>query len=75
MESHLEVVQGSYDVRKLVVKDKLRNLWIRKGEPIITYLSKFNNIWDELAGVDEIVVDNDHVSLALVGFHKSWENF
>ena len=46
-----------------------------KGEPIITYLSKFTQVWDELGGVGVFVVDNDLMSLALLGIHKSWYSF
>lgn len=46
-----------------------------KGEPIITYLSNFTQVQDELGGVGMTVADNDHVILALLGLHKPWENF
>lgn len=69
----LALYQGYSDVKKLALKYKLRNIWMSKGKPIITYLSKFTQVWDELVGVGEIVANNDLVSLALLD--KSWENF
>ena len=45
---------------------------MNRGEPIITYLSKFIQVWDELAGVGDIVANSDLVNLALLGLHKSW---
>lgn len=46
-----------------------------KGEPIITYLSKFTQVQDKLTGVGETIVEKYLMSLALLGLHKSWENF
>lgn len=57
------------------MKEMLRSIQMSKGEPIITYLSKFTHIRDELARVGDTVADSDLMSLALLGLHKSWENF
>jgi len=71
----LALYQGSSDAEKLSLKDKLRNIQMSKGEPIIMYLSKFTQVWDQLVGVGDTIADKDLVSLALMGLHKSWENF
>jgi len=71
----LYLYHGSNDARKLALKEKLRSIQMSKGEPIITYLSKFTQVWDELGGVGVFVVDNDLMSLALLGIHKSWYSF
>lgn len=71
----LDLYQGSNDVKKLALKEKLRSIWMSKVEPIIIYLSKFTHVLDELARVDDTIADSDLVSLALLGLHKSWENF
>lgn len=40
----LDLYQGSSDVRKLVLKEKLRSIRMNKGEAIVTYLSKFTQV-------------------------------
>lgn len=71
----LDMYQSSCDARKLAFKEKIKSIQISKGDPIITYLSKFTWVWDELCGVGVTVASSDLVSLALLGLHKSWENF
>lgn len=71
----LNLYQGSNDARKLVLKEKLREIHMAKGKPIASYLTKFTQVRDELARVNETISDNDLVSLALLGFHKLWDNF
>jgi len=46
-----------------------------KGESIITWISKFTPVRDELDKVGNIVVDSGLVSLSLLGLHNSWESF
>lgn len=48
---------------------------MRQGEPIVTYLSKFTQVQDELGGVGVTVPECDLVSFALLGLHKSWYGF
>jgi hypothetical protein len=67
--------QGMSEARKLVLRDKLRNINMEKSEPVISYLTRYTQVKEELAGVEETVSDRDMVSFALLGFPKSWENF
>jgi transposase InsO family protein len=67
--------QGTSEARKLVLRDKLRNIKMAKSESVVSYLTRFTQVKDELAGVGETVPDRDMVSFALLGFPKSWENF
>jgi hypothetical protein len=67
--------QGTSEARKLVLGDKLRNIKMAKFELVVSYLTKFTQVKDELAGVGETVPDRDMVSFARLGFPKSWENF
>lgn len=45
------------------------------GEPIITYLSKFTQVRDELGGVGMTVPKHGLVNFALLGLYKSWYGF
>ena len=46
-----------------------------KDEPIVTYLSKFSQVRDELGGVGETIPLVDLVILSLLRLYKSWHNF
>jgi hypothetical protein len=67
--------QGTSEARKLVLKDKLRNIKMGKSEPVVSYLTRFTQVKEELARVEETVSDKDMVNFALLGFPKYWENF
>lgn len=45
---------------------------MRKHEPIVTYLSKFTQVRNNLGCVGVIVPEHDLVSFSLLGLHKSW---
>eukprot|EP00253_Pinus_taeda_P021218 PITA_21218 len=67
--------QSKSDQRKLALKDKLRNIKSEKGDSMPKYLTKFTQCQDELVSVGMIVDDEDLVSLALLGFPKSWNSY
>lgn len=71
----LDIYQSTSDIGKLALKEKLKSIQMSKDEPIVTYLSKFTKVGDELGGVGVIVPEHDLVSLALLGLHKSWYGF
>lgn len=71
----MNLYQGSSEAKKRMLKDKLREIWIGKSEPIISYLTKFTQVKDKLASMRETVPEADMVSLALLGLHKSWDDF
>ena len=47
--------QSTSEARKLVLRDKLRNIKMEKSESVVSYLTRFTQVKDELAGVGEIV--------------------
>ena len=59
----------------MALKDKLRKIKMEKGNNIPKYLMKFFQCRDELGSVGIIVVDDDLVSLALLGLPKSWHSY
>ena len=48
---------------------------MEKGDSIPKYLMKFVQCWDELGSVGITVVDDDLVSLDLLGIPKKWHSY
>jgi hypothetical protein len=71
----MDLFQNNNDHRKLVLKDKLRKIKMEKGDSIPKYLMKFVQCQDELGSVGITVVDDDLVSLALLGLPKNWHSY
>ena len=71
----MNLFQSSSDHRKLVLKDKLKKIKMEKGDNIPKYFTKFVQCRDELGSVGITVVDDDLVSLALLGLPKSWHSY
>jgi hypothetical protein len=71
----MDLFQKSSDHRKLALKDKLRKIKMEKGDSIPKYLTKFVQCRDELGSVGIKVIDDDLVSLALLGLPKNWHSY
>jgi hypothetical protein len=69
------LLQNNSDHRKLALKDKLTKIKMEKGDSIPKYLSKFIQCQDELGSVGITFVDDDLVSLALLGLPKSCHSY
>jgi hypothetical protein len=59
----------------MLLIEKLRSTKMAKGESVITYLTIFTKIRDELATVGEAVDETELVRTTLNGFTKQWEVF
>ena len=70
-----DLYQNSSDQRKLALKDKLQKIKGEKGDTIVTYLNKITTCRDELGSVGITTVDDDMVSLSLLGLPKSWNSY
>ena len=70
-----DLFQSNNDHMKLALKDKLRTINMEKGENIPKYLTKLVQCRDELGSVGITIVDDDLVSLALLGLPKSWHSY
>ena len=70
-----DIYHNSSDQRKLALKDKLRKIKCEKGDTISTYLNKLTTYRDELGSVGIATMDDDMVSLALLGLPKSWNSY
>ena len=55
----------------MALKDKLRKIKCEKGDMVSTYLNKLTTYKDELGSVGITIIDDDMVSLALLGLLKS----
>eukprot|EP00253_Pinus_taeda_P030443 PITA_30443 len=71
----IDLYQSKSDQRKLVLKDKLRNIKCEKGDSMPKYLTKFTQCRDELGSVGVTVDDEDLVSLALLCLPKIWHSY
>lgn len=71
MEDLDKPVSNSSDHRKLALKNKLIKINMDKGDSIPKYLIKFTQNRDELGSVSVTVVEDDMVSLTLLGLPKS----
>jgi hypothetical protein len=54
----------------MLLREKLRSTKMAKGESVVTYLTKFTQIRDELAVVGEAVDEIELVRTTLNGFTK-----
>ena len=71
----MDLFQSNNDHRKLALKDKLKKIKMEKNDSIWVYLTKFFQCQDELGSVVIMVVDDDLVSLTLLGLPKSWHSY
>lgn len=67
----INLFQNNSDHRKLALKHKLRKIKMGKGNTIKKYLTKFTQCQNELGSVKVIFVEDDLVSLELLGLPKS----
>ena len=71
----MDLFQSSNDHRKLALKEKLRKIKMEKGNTIPSYLTRFVQCRDELGSMEITIVDDDLVSLVLLGLPKSWHSY
>ena len=62
--------QNKNDHRKTTLKEKLRKIKMEKGDTIPKYLKNITQCRDELGGVGVTVVEDNMVSLILLGLPK-----
>jgi hypothetical protein len=54
----------------MLLREKLRSMKMANGELVVTYLTKFTQIGDELAVVEEAVDETELVRIVVNGFTK-----
>jgi len=71
----VKLYQSDNQSKKMLLREKLRSTKMEKGESVVTYLTKFTRIRDELAVVGETVDETELVRTTLNGFAKQWNVF
>jgi hypothetical protein len=74
-EALVKIYQYDNQSRKMLLREKLSSTKMAKGELVVTYLTKFTQIRDELAAVVETIVETELVRTTLNGFTKQWDVF
>ena len=70
-----ELFQISSEQRKMFLKEKLRNVRMKKGEGIDPFLNKIQDIWDQLGAIGEEPQTIELVHFSLNSVSKEWEIF
>jgi hypothetical protein len=73
--SLVKIYQSDNQSRKMLLREKLKSTKMAKEDSVVTYLTKLNQIRDELATVGETVDKTELVRTALNGFTKRWDMF
>ena len=59
----------------MALRDKIKAIRMKGSKSVVTYLSRFTNVRDELVAIGETMEETKLVRTALHGFPKSWEVF
>ena len=58
-----------------MLREKLKNVHMSKGEGMASYLTKITQVRDELAAVGEVIENVEMVSTTLNGVTQQWTVF
>jgi hypothetical protein len=72
-DAQVNLYQSDNQSRKMLLREKLRSMKMAKGELVVTYLTKFTQIRDEMEVVGEAMDKTELVRKALNGITKQWE--
>ena len=67
--------QSSNENRKMVLREKLKNIKMVKGEVCMAYLTRISKVRDELAAIGVVVTSLELVQIALNGVTTPWVVF
>ena len=70
-EALTNLYQSSNENRKMALRDKMKAIKMKGSESVVTYLSRYTNVRDELAAIGETGAETELVRTALHGFLKS----
>jgi hypothetical protein len=74
-DSLTKLYQSTNENRKMVLREKLKNIKMTKAENLVTYLTRLTQVRDELGAVGEAIVENELVRTTLNGVSKQWAIF
>ena len=60
---------------KMVLREKMKSIWMAKSEGVTSYLTQITQVRDELSAVGEAVGEVELVRTALNGVSKPWAMF
>lgn len=70
-----KLYQSSNENRKMILREKLRNIKMAETKSVSSYLTTITEVHDGLSGVGEAIADSELVRTALNGFSKNWDTF
>jgi len=74
-EALTKVYQSDNQIRKMVLKEKLRGTKMSRSNTMASYLTRITQVRDELVAVGLAVLEQEFVRTALNGFTKPWAPF
>ena len=66
------IYHSSNENRKMVLREKLKNVHMSKGEGMASYLTKIAQVRDELAVVGEVIGSVEMLHTTLNGVSQQW---
>ena len=73
-DSLKQLFEEKNENQKMDLKDELHNVKMTQGEGVTSYLTRMDQVKDELTTVGETISDSEMVRIALKGFIKRWED-
>jgi hypothetical protein len=67
--------QSTNENRKMVLREKMKSIWMAKSEGVTSYLTQITQVRDELSAVGEAVGEAELVRTTLNGVSKPWAMF
>ena len=61
--------------KKMVLKEQLKNIRMTKAESVVHYLSRVNQVRDDLTAISEVVAPTELVKIFVAVLPKFWEVF
>ena len=71
----IDLFQNNNDQRNLALKDNSRKIKKEEGEMVPKYLAKFTQCQDDLGSVGVTIVNDELVSLEILGLPQSWHSY
>lgn len=69
----MDLFQSNNMNMKMILRNKLRSIYMSKYNNTTSYFTRITQKWDQLAGIGEKVEDAKLVNVALNGLPKPWE--
>ena len=70
-----KIYQSSNENRKMVLREKLRNIKMIETEKVSSYLTRITQVPDELGTIGEVIIDGELARTTLDGFSEKWNTF